>query len=35
MTDLEKLIKRKQEILQPTTQEEAYWKSKIKDTTPF
>lgn len=35
MTELEKLIKRKQEILQPTTQEEAYWRSKIKDTTPF
>lgn len=35
MTELEKLIKRKQEILQPTIQEEAYWRSKIKDTTPF
>jgi len=35
LEDLEKMIKRKEEILQPTTEEEAMWRGMIKDTTPF
>lgn len=35
LEDLQKLIKRKEEILQPTTEEEAMWRWMIKDTTPF
>lgn len=35
LEDLQKYIKRKEEILQPTTEEEAMWRWMIKDTTPF
>lgn len=35
LEDLEKMIKRKEEILQPTTEEEVMWRGMIKDTTPF